>query len=374
MILSQSSVVPYLLRKNLLSPATIVAGDLTVQSATSRNNNFKVISERHPSYVVKQGMDDDSRITVRREAAIYDLLSSCPKNESFTRYLPHYRLYDHQEGLLVLDLLRNARTLRRHFVKTGRFSARISAELGKALALLHALPIEDATSPCDAIPGPDGPWVLSIHRPTVEMLQDFSSANVQLIKIVQSCRPLCDRLAQMSRIRAKGALIHGDLKWDNVVITVPSDRPLEKTLKLVDWELGHIGDPLWDVGCVFSEFLSFWLLSIPVFTDSNPAQMIKLARYPVSGMQSAIRAFWQSYSKVRNLDPTGTPDLLWRSVQYSGARLIQAAFEQMQQSVQLTGNAICCLQVSQNVIERPVEAATHLLGIPGAGLSGQQWH
>ena len=49
-MLTQVEVVPYLLQHNLISTASIVESDLLVADASRRNRNFKVISERGPSY------------------------------------------------------------------------------------------------------------------------------------------------------------------------------------------------------------------------------------------------------------------------------------------------------------------------------------
>jgi hypothetical protein len=53
-----------------------------------------------------------------------------------------------------------------------------------------------------------------------------------------------------------------------------------------------------------------------------------------------------------------------RSVSYSGGRLVQTAFEHLQNSNFLTGPAVCLLQLSFNMMKRPPEAAVQLFGIP----------
>ena len=77
-----------------------------------------------------------------------------------------------------------------------------------------------------------------------------------------------------------------------------------------------------------------------------------------------MRRFWQAYVRQMGLEDRVAWEWLLRSVCYAAARLVQTAFEQSQGAVQLTGNALCFLQVSLNMLQRPDEAAVHLLGIP----------
>jgi hypothetical protein len=43
---------------------------------------------------------------------------------------------------------------------------------------------------------------------------------------------------------------------------------------------------------------------------------------------------------------------------------VQTGFEQMQMAHKPTGNTICMLQLSLNIMRRPQEASARLLGIP----------
>ncbi len=59
-----------------------------------------------------------------------------------------------------------------------------------------------------------------------------------------------------------------------------------------------------------------------------------------------------------------------RATRYAAARLIQTGFEQMQHSTHLTGNLVCLLQLSLNIMSRPQEAMVQLLGISRKGEGG----
>ena len=75
-MLTQLEVAAYLLQHDLISAASIVEGDLAVADASRRNRNFKVISERGPSYLLKQGVGSGGKATLAHEAVVYEFLRS----------------------------------------------------------------------------------------------------------------------------------------------------------------------------------------------------------------------------------------------------------------------------------------------------------
>jgi len=237
--------------------------------------------------------------------------------------------------------------------------------MGKALATIHRLAKPKATSGGNTqtfVVRPPG--VLSIHRPEPWIFQDISSANIQLIKTVQRSAPFCRSLDELRQEWRTETLIHYDIKWDNCVVFARPASKRTTRLKIVDWEAAGMGDPCWDVGSVFSNYLSFWLLSIPITDEAPPDRFLELARYPLEGMHPAMRSFWQSYARGMELDAATSGEWLLRAVKYGAARLVQTAYEQMQMSLHLTGNTLCLLQLSLNILQHPQAAMVHLLGIP----------
>jgi thiamine kinase-like enzyme len=188
---------------------------------------------------------------------------------------------------------------------------------------------------------------------------------MRIIRIVQQVAELGELLDELRRGWRSDTLIHHDFKWDNCIVSQPPGpgRSTGKP-KIVDWEIASRGDPCWDVGSVFNEYLSCWLFSIPITGETPPDQFVNLARFPLEKMKPAIRSFWQSYSQRMTLDSTTSEQWLQRSIKYAAARLVQTCFESMQMSIQPTGNVICLLQLSLNMMQRPQEAIVHLLGIP----------
>jgi Phosphotransferase enzyme family len=365
-MLTQHQVIPYLLQHKLIDPASIVAGDLTIVDVSRRNCNFKVISTQGPCYLIKQGMSPDRVATVAHEAEMYQLLQSDAQAHKvrLSHYLPHFYGYDLQEQILILELLRDAENFRQYHARHGRFSTALASMVGHALGTLHCLPQLRGRFQDDSWFSGRPPWVLTIHRPHLWIFWDTSEAKLQLIRIVQHSTEFCQLLDDLRRDWQADRLIHYDIKWDNWIIFAQSSSRRRVRLKLVDWELAGLGDPCWDVGSVFSGYLSFWLSYIPITGGEPPDRFLELSRYPLERMQPALRSFWASYVQQMSLDSSIADQWLLRAVRYAAARLVQTAFEQMQRSTQLTGNIICILQLSLNMMRRPHEAAVLLLGIP----------
>ena len=363
-MLAQNEVALYLLKRRLVSRESIVEGDLVVMDVSRRNRNYKVISERSPGYLLKQGVGPEGIATLAHEAAVYQLLQSDTGTHGLNLYLPHCYGYDPEEHVLILELMRSGRDLGEYHMDQGRFSTTIAGMLGDALGLLHRQKREQRKWSEDVhLFSGYSPWVLSVHRTDFSFFQRISNANIQAIKIIQHFPEFCEHFDKLREDWKVETLIHHDLKWDNCIVSVKSGLQRKTRLVIVDWELASRGDPCWDVGSVFNDYLSFWLLSIPLTGEAPLEQFIELARYPLEKMQPAIRTFWQSYVRQMGLSTAIANVWLLRSVQYAAACLVQTAFEQMQTSARLMGNAVFLLQLSLNILQRPQEALVNLLGL-----------
>jgi hypothetical protein len=103
---------------------------------------------------------------------------------------------------------------------------------------------------------------------------------------------------------------------------------------------------------------------MPITGEAAPERFVELARYPLEAIQPAIRAFWHAYVRRMGFDVTTLHHRLTRAVRYCAARLIQTCYESSQTTAHLMGTTQCMLQLSLNILQRPLEATIHLLGIP----------
>jgi hypothetical protein len=277
--------------------------------------------------------------------------------------------------MLVLQLFPNIETLLEYHGKTGRFSVAYARQLADALSVLHAVRLESLADVDEASRSTPGsceallsqskePWALAIHHPGLDTLGDMSAASVQFVSTIQQYAPFEELLDGLRGEWRGTCLVHGDVKWANCLLSRAEAGARAAQLKLVDWEFAGWGDPCWDVGSVFADYLNFWLLSMPVGEQVEPAELWGLARCPIERMQPALAAFWEHYCLRSGLGPVAGLPWLVRSVRYAAVRLLQLGFEQSQYASQLSSNTLLLLQLSLNMLQRPGQAMQQLLGLP----------
>jgi aminoglycoside phosphotransferase (APT) family kinase protein len=366
--LSHQGVVRHLLRRRLITTSDVVDGNVAVKNVSRRNLVYAITREQGECYLLKQGIGSARTATIEREALVYEQLGRIPTSKNFANYLPRFYEYDPQERVLLVEYLKNGEDLWNYCTKHHRLPARIGAELGRALAMLHGTKwLNDGAADSRLDSGRKQPWVLRQVRPDLKTLRGSSAGTIELYKVLQGFRGFrrhFDRLREEWRAES---FIHSDLRWDNCIIiprVTSSTADGNTGLKIVDWEMAGCGDPRWDVGAVFANFLSFWLGGFPITGDTPPEQYLPVAEMPLERLQPALRAFWSSYVREMGLSQFAAQAWLLRSVEYGGAQLVQTAFEQIRELADLAGTILCQMQVSLNLLEQPERAAVQLLGIP----------
>jgi aminoglycoside phosphotransferase (APT) family kinase protein len=350
----------YLLARGLISPKSIVDGDLVIRELSGRNRTFGAECSDATSYLLKQNAATEVT-TAAGEGEVYRALSASP---AMGPYLPRFQEYDTDTRVLVAEYFPDAEDLASYHRNRQRPPVRTASAIGAVLGSLHEMPLEQAP----AVSRRRRPSVLSLHRPGPRMVAAASRAALELVRIVQGTDGFGPHLDALNRDWATTNLIHQDVRFKNFVWTRRSTTARRSRVKLIDWELACVGDPGWDIGSALGSYLSLWLASIPVTGSVPPAQSAELARCPLNGIQPAIRACWTTYVTQRHLDDCADA-LLPKVVRFAAARLIQTAFETAQDSTNLTADIILHLQVAFNIMQRPREAAEHLLGLAALGIN-----
>lgn len=340
-----ADVAPFLVSRGLLGARAIVDGRLRIEDASRRNRVFLVTTDGAPGYVVKLAAVPGDR-GVEREATVLRRLAA-------TALAPDRVLHDAATGVLVLALPDGARDLAEHHAR-GHFPITLARAAGTALAVLHALPPRIL----DGVPAADPHALLAIHRPDLAMLRGMSAAGVELVRLIQASGRLCARLDELLAAPRREHVVHGDLRWDNL-LAIPRPRSRRRTrLLLVDWELAAVGDPALDLGAYLAECLRAWRRYAGIPDPHSPGRRLVDPMRAIPSLWPAVAGFWDAYG--------GDAALLRRAVQCAGARLVLDALEETQSLSALDDNVRATLQLGANVLARPEDAAAHLLGLPGA--------
>ncbi|MEE8524425.1 MAG: phosphotransferase [Thermoanaerobaculia bacterium] len=365
MTFETGEVVSRLIAWGLADERAIVEGDLEIRSAARRNRNLRLDRRRGASYLIKEP-EPGTHSTLRAEARFYEFCRREPRVAAVVPLLARWHAFHPAETVVVLEVVRDCRSLWDEYRATGapELPEGPARALGKALALVHTTfrgLDPDAESYLTELTT-EPPWILGVHRPAPEILRRLSRAKRRILEIVQDDADIAAGLDAAAAGWRTETVIHGDVRSDNVLVV--ADGGGNVGVKLIDWELVRRGDPAWDVAGAFHELLLFWLLGMPLAPDLEPAARIAEASWPLSAVQSAVRAFWQEYAATDDHARRPGAKLLRRAVGMAGARLIQAAWEYSREADRLTSLSVLLLQLAANILRDPVAASSDLLGLP----------
>ena len=349
--LRREDIVPYLLANDLISPAVVVDGDVRVVDVSRRNSNHRV-EFGDGGLLVKQAPHPRARRSLAHEATVLAALWASG-DRRLTGHLPPLARWDDAAGLLVLGLAPPAtRGLYSVLAGSRRFAPRLAAEVGALLARTHR------RGPLAGLGEPAAPPTLSLHLPDVATVADSSRGALQLIGMVQADRELRSALDEVRRDWRPDGLVHGDAKWDNLLVLPAGTR---RRLWLVDWELAGPGDGRWDVATVLASYLQLWVTMIPV-TGTEAAADLPHARYPLAAMRPSMRALLGAWLRGHDYDQVRRVEELLGVARLLGARLVVTVFEYVQLAHGMWGSLVRLLQLAAHLLTRPEETFAAVLG------------
>jgi hypothetical protein len=359
-VLTQETVIAYLLRRGRLTAEELIGDGVKVYDATRRNGNFRVERRSGDGLLLKQAREPNALPTVAWEARMYTAFQALPVSHPLRHYTVPFLEYDADEGVLFLRCIPRAHSLAAH-QNQGRFPVGPATRMGLALGALHSLklvssPLSDLSAALSRRP----PHALFLHRPDHAFYCNASHGNLQAVQFMQSFPAFGTLIDALTGEWRPNCLIHSDVKGDNILLYAKPGAP---SVWLIDWEMAALGDAAWDVGSMFADYLGVWLSSIPITGERPPAQYLSLARFPLTRLQPALRAFWASYRVARGLTGRAATAFLLSATRNGAVRLIQRVQEQTREAIDLVANTICQLQLSWNILREPELACVHLLGL-----------
>jgi thiamine kinase-like enzyme len=360
--LNKNDLVHYLIERGLLDRRAVVDGDVMVVEGARRHHNYSVIRRHGTGLFVKQMQPDQamSAQTLQKEAACYVMMESDPAVAEIHALMPRFRAYDPDRHILVMDLIGGGENLSELHRRLNAFPIDVAASVGALLARYHEVSSRELLPRANtAIYQGQPPWILSFHLMPHGAAHTLSAANGQFMSILQSYPDFGQALDRIRTNWRRNVLVHGDMKFDNVVIRAA--QTAEQTLHVVDWELADVGDSAWDVASILQAYLTWWISTLQRVPGSGAGDG---AQYPLESIQPAIVAFWEAYVSARRLSARDADAELERAVSYAGARMLQTVYEAMAWAPSMTQHAVWQVQACMNILKAPRAAATDLLGFP----------
>ena len=85
---------------------------------------------------------------------------------------------------------------------------------------------------------------------------------IEVIESIQEDRNLVNILDQLTGEPKGSSVIHGDVPGDDFLLLATALAQRERWLKIIDFEFITLGDPAVDLGWMFADYLSEWILSL----------------------------------------------------------------------------------------------------------------
>ncbi len=294
----------------------------------------------------------DERRELAREAAVYEMVRD--RCLATAAHLPRDVRWDADAGTLEMEAV-PAGDLGDVVAGDGTLEPAVAAEVGRVVGEFHAeaghVGDDDAPASVWSLGG------IAVDRPTPASLRLMSGGEVALLKALQRSRELGARLAALAPPGA-GDLVHGDLRWENVLVAPAAAPP---GVWLVNWEMGGSGERAWDVGCFAASGVSAWLASIPAVPDAAPDRLGAEAGLPMDAIAPGLGAFWAAYRAAG--PPAPTRPWAMRCAQLAAVRLVHLGFDRSAHLPDLHPLAVAHLQVATHILADPERAGRELLGI-----------
>jgi aminoglycoside phosphotransferase (APT) family kinase protein len=128
-------------------------------------------------------------------------------------------------------------------------TASILAAYGEAIARVHVV---------RPTPMGETPWLLSALEPVWHNYEWLPRPCAEVLRRLASTPSIRDGFRRARSRWQAHALVHGDLRWANVLVDAAEEQ---SRVLLVDWELACLGDPSWDLGSALADLVM--LLGLP---------------------------------------------------------------------------------------------------------------
>jgi hypothetical protein len=323
-LLDAATVASYLGERGL---AALHRGEpIQVRDLSRRNHNLAVEIDGRAVWLVKQIQYDTPEVvaSLAREAHCYQAAEGDGPLAALRPLMPECAHFDSVHSILVLGFLDGVNAAEAH-LRVGPFEGRVAEELGRAVGQVHR------AEPLGSFPR-ELPWVLQSLGSGWR-----GSGRSRFLALFHADYAVARALEELRGSWRADTLIHGDARPENFVLC----RPFHA--KLVDWELADAGDAAWDCANVTQYYWRQWACLGAAGPESWNA------------LTTVLQSFWGAYSSVRE----GPRGLFDSAIRFTGARLIQTAYEEFASA-----------RVWTPAVERVAHLAFLLLTETGQALKG----
>ena len=372
-MLTLDNVTDFLLDRCLIDSDWIMDGRLTIRGMARRNRNLMILGPGTSGFLIKQPFDstEGGHETLRREALFHQFCREDPAAAPVARVIPRLLDSDLKEAILVFELIPGVATLLSKLEPPCSWDGlteaarRFGQTLGIYAERVRSIDLDDPRLSWlpSALPA-----AMDLNRPKATRRGALSRAYCEILHQIQKIEIIVDFLYELSDLWQSKALIHGDMKFDNVLVSYGPEWPACDAIQvwIADWELVQAGDPAWDFAGALQDLLVTWVRSMPLKERLDLTDLMGRANLPLTVVRDVARALWSGYRDEAGLHPDEADDFLLRAVKFSAARLLYTACEWSWYEDRVPRVVAILLEIAENLILEPERGQILLYGItPG---------
>lgn len=392
--LGSANVTPYLVERGICSASDL---PVSIDQLVGKNMNLLVQLSRPSAsgttphrYMVKQGPVGRSGVPkdgFKEEWRYSELLRSRPELTALQALVSQPIAYDRPNVILVCRFFQGYKDLGDFYSNGQAFPPVIAAAMGTSLASFHAATFQrkdylqelDPDSSClDPAQADQLDYRHELAYLTPAIFQRVSVDGLKFYELYHSSLYLADAIAKLEGGSRRCCLIHGDLKFNNILVhdhwpgwapprlpSSPSSLQLADghgVVRVIDWEQWSWGDPAFDVGALVADYLRIWLRSLVLSRGIDLAVALKLAAVPLEVLQPSLGALLQAYTAQFPRILEHDPDFLDRVFQFAGLALIHMIQAKLHYFEPFATTERSMLQVAKSLLCQPGATREMLLG------------
>jgi hypothetical protein len=303
--------------------------------------------------------------------------------------------YDKENEILVCRFFQGYQDLGDFYGESKLFPPVIAAAMGATLALLHSSTFQradylhqlDPDLRCLDLANDQKPdYRNELRFLTPSIFERISVDGLKFYELYQSAPELSEAISSLEMDARRYCLIHGDMKFNNILLhhdwprwkpcqlpSSPSSLQLADAtgvLRVIDWEQWTWGDPAVDVGALLADYLRIWLRSLRLSRGVDLGVALKLAAVPLELIQPSLRALLEAYLAQFPLIIAHDPDFVDRIFQVTGLGLIRMIQAKLHYFEPFGTVEASMLQVAKSLLCEPHAAREMLLGRTSLGAAG----
>lgn len=347
-IINGENLIHYLFDKGFTSPESVINSEVKIIPVSSRNRNFKILINNKPGYLVKQisAPDEEKMRSLRQEAILFWLVKNDPQYQSLSKFMPAFHDFEENDQVLTIELIENSQDLFAYYQLREHVSTTVFEGLSSAFSEVHLITSSKISgSASSSFFDRKIPWIFFIGQ---GKLPPKNNIDMQIMKLVCSNNEFIHHIEQLRKQWTLESLIHGDVKWANILITD------HEKVKIIDWEISDVGDPAWDIAGIFQSVLNSWYFSIAGFNHEPNG---------LTEQKVSLQFFWDSYCVKMGYSSGDRKKRLQKIIGYTALRVIQTCLESTFKAVAFYDNTARYLQLAHNILRYRDDAQTELFGI-----------